>query len=98
MQLKNYFIFTAKLRSICGGNMSRFDNGYEITVINKGVEIYDLPDTCAVCKSELEPVWYLDYDNFGVSYSGIIKDKPEFDTGRKYELKRCKRCGLLYAK
>lgn len=94
MQLKNYFIFTAKLRSICGGNVNRFDNGYEITVINKGVEIYDLPDTCAVCKSELEPV-----GNTESVWNTMIENKVVVDVGGERRImKRCKRCGLLYAK
>ena len=78
--------------------MSRFYGDYEVKVLNDIVEVCDLSDVCAACQSPLQPVWYLDCDDYGVDYESCIKNKPSLKEGKCHELKRCTRCGLLYAK
>ena len=65
-------------------------------------EILDRKDVCAVCGSKLETAYYADIDSFDgrADWLSIIKIKVfcrhEFEEDKT--LKRCSRCGLLYAK
>ena len=60
-------------------------------------EILDREDVCAVCGHKLELVYYKNSDGQYTQWLEYLKSKPEI-WAINYELKRCSRCGLLYAK
>lgn len=51
---------------------------------------------CVVCNGELETAYYADYDDFDGRPDWLFSIKTS-ENGNKI-LKRCKQCGLLYAK
>lgn len=68
----------------------------EFLPLAKVTSIYDSKDRCAVCGSTLEDVFYADIDSFDGRTSWL--DDIKVGASESKELKRCSRCGLLYAR
>ena len=60
-----------------------------VDTLNILLGTYDKNDLCAVCAGVLQEAYYEPKDSDG---NGVISN------GITYTLKRCTRCGLLYAK
>jgi hypothetical protein len=63
----------------------------------KKLAVYESDNKCAVCGGELETAFYADIDSFD-GKTDWLSGIGMYNTDEEKMLKRCTRCGLLYAK